>query len=201
MCDGAASEYGPVVNVGLTCDADIADEDAVVADRAVMCHMGVRHEKGVAAHLGHTLAAGLGATVDGSAFADVHTVADLDISHLAVELEVLRDGTYDSSGEHVAVLSYLYIVEDGRMREDLRSLTYLYEFVDICVWSDLDAVSQFCVWMHASKWMDFCHGYFIASRRALAALVLIECPDLYPVTFALKKPPTSLRSPMRSSSL
>ena len=34
-----------------------------------------------------------------------------------------------------------------------------------------------------------------------ATLVLIVCPDLKAVTFALRKPPVSLRSPMRSSIL
>ena len=104
---GSASDNCPVTYFGLTGDADVAYEYAVLADGAVVRNVDVGHYEGIVADSGYALAAGLGSAVDCGAFANVDAVTNLHVSHLALELEVLRDGAYNGSRKYGAVLADL----------------------------------------------------------------------------------------------
>ena len=158
MNHGASSEYCPVVDVGLTCYAHIADENAVVSDTAIVGYVHIGHNESVIADLGHALAAGLCSTVDGCALAYVHAVANLNIGNLSVKLEVLRHGSDDSSGEHVAILSHPGVRQYGGVRIDMASVTYFNIVVDICIWSNFDVISELRTRMHCCKWMNLVHN-------------------------------------------
>ena len=142
MVPPAAADDGPVVNVGLTGDTHVAHKYTVVTHAAIVRHVHVRHYKSVASDAGNPLAAGLGATVDGGALAYVHPVSYLHPGHLAVELEVLRDGAHHGSGEHIAVTSHFDIREDGGVRKYLAAGTDLYIVVDECVRTYLNVVRK-----------------------------------------------------------
>ena len=120
--------------------------------------MYIRHYQGVAAHLGDTLAAGLGTPVDGGALTYGHIVAYLDISHLTVKLEVLRLGAHNRSRIYGAVASHRDIFEYGSVRQYLAAVTYLDVVIYECIWSDLDIVPEDCFRTYRCKWMDLVHN-------------------------------------------
>ena len=156
---GAAAEYGPVVHVGLAGYAYVAYQYAVVAYGTVVCDVGVGHKEHIVAYPGHTLAAGLGAAVDGGTFADVHPVAYLDVSHLTFELEVLRYGAHNRTREDRTVLAHLHVVEYGGVRENAAAVSDFYEFVNECVRSDFDVLAYLRIRMHSGQWMNLAHFF------------------------------------------
>ena len=158
---GASAQDGPVLEFRLARQGDMAHEDAVAADAAVMGDMDIGHHERVAAHLRHELAAGLGAAVDGGALADGDPVPDLHPGDLAFILEVLRDGTHDRAGEYGAVAAHFHIGEDDGMREDMAAVADFDIRVDEGVGADFDVVSEFRVGAHGSERMDLIHGRFL----------------------------------------
>ena len=204
MSHSASSQYCPVIDISLTCDAHITYENAVFSDGAVVCHVAVGHQEGIAAHFGHSLAAGLGTPVDGGALTNSHIVTEFHIGHLSVKLEVLRDSSHNGSGENAAILSHSDIIKNRGVGKNLAAVTNLDELVNIGIRADFHIVTNLCIRMNAGKRMNSCAHiffYFIFSLTILATAVLIVCPDLYAVTLACRKPPVRRRSPMRSSSL
>ena len=154
---GVASDDGPVVDVSLAGYSHVAYEYAVVAHAAVMRHMHVGHDERVVAYSGHSLAAGLGAAVDGGALPYGHVVAYLHIGLLAVELQVLGDSAHDGSGEDLAVVAHGDVGENVGMGIDLAVVPDGHVVVDEGVGSDLDVLSQFCVRAHCRERMNFNH--------------------------------------------
>ena len=59
-----------------------------------------RHDESIVANPGNSLAARLGAPVDGGALADGHVVADFHVGDFTVELEVLRHCAHYGSREY-----------------------------------------------------------------------------------------------------
>jgi hypothetical protein len=139
---GTASDDSPVIDLGLSCQADIANEDAMVSDHAVVGYMGIRHYQGVVADFGNILAAGLGSAVDCRAFAYGNVVSQLDGSDFTIELEILWDSPDYSTGIDLAVLSHLHVLENRSVREYLASVTDLYIIVDEGKGTDLDVVTE-----------------------------------------------------------
>ena len=157
MSLGSAADDGPVSDLGLAGNADIADEDAVVSYGTIVGDMHVRHYQCVASDLGDALAAGLGAPVDGDTFTDGDIVSYLHIGYLSVKLEVLRNGSKNGSREDFAVLSHLHVRINHSVRMYLAAVSDFYIFVNECVWPDLDVVSENRLRADGSKWMDLVH--------------------------------------------
>ncbi len=153
----AASQGYPVVNVGLSGQARVTHDDAVVAYRAVVGNVGVAHNEGVAAHTGNVFAAGGGTAVDGGALADVHAVANLHAGFLAFKLEVLGNGTYHGAGEHGAVLAHFDIGVDGGAVENAAAVTNLYVGVDEGEGAHFYIVSQFGLGAYTGEGMNLVH--------------------------------------------
>ena len=139
---GPAAQDRPVLDIRLPGQGHVAHQDTVAADVAVMGDMDIGHHQGVAVHLGHELAAGLRAAVDGGTLADGHPVTDLHVGDLAFEFQVLRDGADDRTGEHRAVLAHLDVGEDGGMRKDLAAVTDLDIVVDKGERTDFNAFPE-----------------------------------------------------------
>jgi hypothetical protein len=127
---------------------------------------------------GHALAAGLGATVDGSALADGDVITYFHIGDLAVKLEVLGDGADYGTGENLAILSYSGIRKDGGVRIDFGVVSDLDIGINESIRPDFNVFAKFGKGAYARQRVNFCHDQidFIAAR---AALVFIECPGLY----------------------
>ena len=77
-----AADDGVVLDLRMTRDADVVDEDCVIAYVAVMAYVDVRHEEVAVADRGEA-AVLRGADVDGAEFAQRVVVADLDREVLA----------------------------------------------------------------------------------------------------------------------
>ena len=155
---GAAADDGPVRDLRLAGQGDMAHDDAVAADLAVMGDMGVGHDERVAAHLGQELAAGLGAAVDGGTFADGHPVADLHPGHLAFVLEVLWDRAYDRARKDGAITAHFDIGKDDGVREELAAVADLDVVVDKDVGTDFDVVAEPGIRADGSERVDLIHG-------------------------------------------
>ncbi len=80
----AAADYGEVIHNYLACELGGVTYDNVVAHDAVVRHVAVSHDKGVAAH--YRTATGIGATVHGHTLAQSGVVADDSEGFLPVEL-------------------------------------------------------------------------------------------------------------------
>ena len=178
----------------------------MVADCTVMGDMDIRHYESIVADLGHAFAAGLGTTVDGSALTDSDTVADFDIGDFTVEFQVLRNSSDYSTREDFAVLAECYIFIDYSIRMNLAAVTDGNVIINESKRADFYVVAEFCLRADECKRMDVIHFvlYFTSESSfltAFAAFVLIVCPGLKAEISALRKPPESLRSPIRSSSL
>ena len=145
---GAASDYRPVVYHRLAGKTNIAGEYAMVADDAVVCDVNVRHDKGVVADPGDELAAGLGAAVDGCAFADCDIVPEFDVCDFTFVLEVLGDRPDHCPGEYVAVATHLYVLENGGVREDPAAVADLDVVIDVCEGPDFDVVAELGLWTY-----------------------------------------------------
>ena len=115
----------------------------MAADLTVMSHVNVGHQQGVAADLGHALAAGLGATVDRHALEDGHVVADLHVGYLSLVLKILRDGSHDSPGKDLTVLPHPDVGIYHRVRMDLAAVADLDIIVDEGERADLNVVAKF----------------------------------------------------------
>ena len=158
---GTSAEDGPIVYVCLAGDSYVAYEDAMVTDRTVVGYVDIGHNEDVVSDAGHALSAGLGSTVDGSAFADVDAVSDFDVSNLTVELEVLRDGSHNGTRENGTVLTHLYVREDGGVGVYLATVADLDIVVDEGVRTDLDIVAEFRARMDGGKGMDVVHNILL----------------------------------------
>ena len=142
MSLGSSSHDRPVIDNGLAGYADKTYEDAVVADNAIVRDVNVGHQQGVAADLCHALSAGLCAAVDRHTLTDVHIVSDLHISDLPFILKILRDGSHDGSGKHLAVLSHPDVGIYHRMRMDPATVTDLHVIINERERSDFNVVAK-----------------------------------------------------------
>ena len=124
----AAADDGEIVDHHLAGQLRGVADDDVVAYGAVVGHMAVGHDEAVVAYGG--AAAGGGAAVHGDALADGGVVADDGQGVLAAELEVLRYGADDGTGEYGAVTSDAGAFKDGYVAADARALADFHIGVD-----------------------------------------------------------------------
>ncbi len=100
----------------------------MVVEQAVVRHMAVRHNQTVVTYDCFAFAGS--ASVDSGALTDSGVVADIDIGLLAVELQVLRHGTYDRRGEDMAVPADTHALTDSGVGVDNCTRAYLDILVD-----------------------------------------------------------------------
>jgi len=161
---GASAYDGPVIHVRLSGYAYITHEYAVVAHAAVVRYMYVGHDESVAAYLGDSLAAGLGAAVDGSALAYGDMVADLYVGDLSVKFEVLGNGPHYCSGEDFTAFAHLDIRVDDCVGVYLAAVSYHDIVVNECIGPDFDILAEDGTRVDRCKRMDFCHNSLVFDR-------------------------------------
>ena len=137
-----ATDDCPVIYLSFTGYSYVTYQNTVISDFAIVSHVYIRHEEGVAADFCHALSAGLCATVDGDTFADGNIVTDLHVSNLSFELEVLRNSTYYRARIYLAILAHFHIRENDCVWLNLASVSDLYIVIDECVRSYLYVVSK-----------------------------------------------------------
>ncbi len=104
MAERAATDNSEIGALNLAGElASIGDND-VIAENAVVAKVAICHDEVVAAK--DSLATRSGTAVDGCALADGVIVANLASRLLALELEVLRDSTYNSVLRNAVVLAH-----------------------------------------------------------------------------------------------
>ena len=156
--NGASADDGPVVDISFAGNAHIAYKYAMVTHMAVVSHVHVGHYQGVVSDAGNSLAAGLGAAVDGGALTDGDIVSYLDIGDLALELQVLGLGTDYRSGEHAATRTYLDIRKYGCVGIYLTIVTDFDILVDIGIGPDFDILAEFGLGAYGCQGMNVCHN-------------------------------------------
>ena len=104
----------------------------------------------IIADLGDTLSAGLGTTVDGCTFTDIHSVADTDISHFPVKFQILRNGTNHSARENGAIRSHFHIIKNRSMGQNFTTITFRYMLIYISIVTNFYILAQFGIGMYSS---------------------------------------------------
>src|SRR5262249_6204635 len=85
------AEHGEISDVDLTAPYDVVGQRHIIADRAIMSHVGADHEEAAITHLAQP-AAVLGADIHGNACADVAIRSDHQPGRAAAILHQLRRG-------------------------------------------------------------------------------------------------------------
>lgn len=135
-----AAEDDVIAHDDMSGEGGVIGKYAVVAYDTVVGYMDVSHEEVAVADDG--LAAGGGATVNGAAFADGVVVANLDGGVFAGELEILRHGSDDSTGEDAAVLADAGAGEDGYVGTYPGAVAYFNIFADSGKVRDFDVLAN-----------------------------------------------------------
>ncbi len=126
--------------------------------------MDIGHYEGVAADLGDELAAGLGAPVDGGAFADGHAVPDLHAGNFPFEFQVLGNGTDDGARKYGAVTAHLDVGENGSVRKNLAAVSDFHVVIDEGEGADFDAFPELGAGADDGQRMDLIHSQVLISK-------------------------------------
>lgn len=146
MHEGAATDDGVVLYHYLTRQLYGVGHDDIVVQDAIVRHMAVRHNEAIASDNGFALAERT--TMNGSALADGGVVSDDGEGLFAVELKVLRDGSYDCRGEDTAVLADSGTMHDAGIGHNDRTGS------DFHIIFDIGKGTNLCSWVNLSRRID-----------------------------------------------
>ena len=162
MHEYACAEDGLVIYDCLSCQLGTIAYDALVAHDGIMSHMYTFHEQIVAAH--HSLSLSCRTTVDGHILTYLIVVAHFSCSILSSELEILRNGTDDGSGEDDVSISYACSIEYGHTVHQRIVVTYDHALVYVAEGTYLAIFAYHSLWMYIGQGTDLAHNSIIYKK-------------------------------------
>ena len=149
------ADDGEVVDHYFTGDFGGIANDATITDFDVVGHVHTFHKQVVATH--YSAAFGGCAAVDGDVFADGVVVANLGCGFLALEFEVLRDGTDDSTGENDVVTAHARAAKQRNAVHQFVAVADDDIFVDIAERTDFAIIANDGLFVYESQRADLTH--------------------------------------------
>ncbi|MNT17484.1 hypothetical protein D3C72_1526340 [compost metagenome] len=138
---GESGKDCPVIHVHMPGQRGVVDQNAVIADDAVMPDVGISHDQVVIAQRGFRTVLH-GATVNGHAFTDDIVVTDHQASFFAFVLQIGRVFAYRGKLVDAIVLADAGRAFEDYMRPDHGTLADFHTCADDRPRADLDAISQ-----------------------------------------------------------
>lgn len=153
------AEDSLVVDNGLTSQLGAVADDALAAHNGIMSHVHALHEQIVAAH--HCLSLGCRTAVDGDILAYLVVVPYLGRGVLTPELEVLRNGTDDSSREEDVAIADTRSVEYGHAVHQRIVITNDHAPVNVAEGTYLTILAYPCLGMDVGQRTNLAHNNII----------------------------------------
>ena len=156
MDQSAAREDRIVADIHVAGYLDTVAEHTVIADRAVMPDMRLRHDEGIVAYAGDTFRAD--ASIDDDMLADLVVVADYDIASLLLPAEVLRSGRYYGVFEDLVAIAEPCSGSEAGIGMYDAVVADLDILVDEGEGFDDHVLAELGLWVDICQIADFTHG-------------------------------------------
>jgi len=147
-----AGQDSPVAYGNVARYLGVVADDAIVANKTIVCQVAVRHDKAVLTNPGRPPV--LASAVDGNKFPDGGIVADFDRGLFAFVFQVLRNGGNYGAGKDAAVLADAGAFHDGNVATDPGAFADLYILMNHTEWINLYIGGQLRVGVNVRVWMD-----------------------------------------------
>src|ERR1035437_4933608 len=152
MDKAVAGEEHAVVERNMSSQKHPIRENDLVAQMAVVRHMGIGHEKTPRAD--HSFLLRLVRAMDGYMLAENIAVTNAHSGWLSGVFQVLRRFADHATGVEAVSRADRRQARQIRMRTDHTIRANLHAFVYDSVWPHLDRRGQFCLWVNDRSWMN-----------------------------------------------
>ena len=140
------TQDGMVVDDNLARQLCAVAYDTIVSDICIVGNMHAFHEKIAITYDGTSL--GCRAPIDGDILAYLVVVTNLCRTLLASELEVLRNGTDDCTGEEYIPIADAGAIEHRHTIHQCVVVTYYDTFINITEWTYLAVLANYGIWVN-----------------------------------------------------